>query len=275
MEREPMTSEEKQSVHELEHEREKIAAFAEQQAVMDKIREIGFARYAESLPNLKDAFDLDKHQPREGIHNCVCCMDEGTPWGIHAAGSGILLSDEEFDLWFDRVKPDCLSDHDGCGAKEVKARHLMEKFGIDFEMAMKMVEHWVEKKAQEKGVKFIKISAAEMNRPDFHDAPLAYYDGTGSFNYEGVEGLPKGFVVSRLYLGKEPALNEDGVAEAIIFGPHGYGNDEKFFNEKRPFVFVAVGKSPEDLASLKNELAEFSHSHGDRIIIDGFVAPKG
>jgi len=45
---------------------------------------------------MADAFDLEKHKPAPELHRCVCCMDERTPIGVHAAGSGMLLSDADF-----------------------------------------------------------------------------------------------------------------------------------------------------------------------------------
>ena len=40
------------------HEGEKIDAFEEGQGIMAKVAEMGFAGYAETLPDLAEAFDL-------------------------------------------------------------------------------------------------------------------------------------------------------------------------------------------------------------------------
>lgn len=261
-----------------DHGAEKKSAFENQQETMNKIKEFGFARYAETLPNLKDAFDLAKNKFREDLpERTVYCMDEGTPWGIHAAGSGILLSDEDFNVWFDKARPECLTDHDDCGAKELKAKMMAEKFGIGIEDARIKVKDIIKIRAEKKGVKYFYIPKEEMNRVDFHNARVCYYDGTGEFNFAGVEGLPKGFVVSRAYSGKESSVGEVGTAAAIIFGDHGYGNDDKFLNEENPFIIVAIGRTPEEVEMLKSEISEFTdseHSLGKKIAIDGFLAPR-
>jgi hypothetical protein len=263
------------SLHEKNHEEEKKSAFERQQAIMDKIREVGFARYAETLPNLKDAFDLAKHQPEAGIKKCGCCMDEGTPWGVHAAMQ--LLSEEEFDEWFKKNQPTHLSTHDGCGAESLLAKRLSEEQGIDFSEAKIIAAGWIKAKAEKYGVELIHIPSEKMKRPkDFHDARVCYIDATGKFNYEGVAGLPDGFTITDSFSTLEPTLLQAGVAEAIIFGDHGYGNDGKLLNEENKFVFVAIANSWEELEKMKDELAEFkfANSLGKEITIDGFVAPE-
>jgi hypothetical protein len=269
-----MNQDEQAPSHEENHEKEKKAAFESQQGIMDKIREMGFARYAETLPNLKDAFDLEKHQLGLGIKKCGCCMDEGTPWGVHGALQ--LLSDEEFDEWFQKNKPTHLSGHDGCGAEALLAKKLVEEDAIDPDVARGIAARWIETKATKYGVGYVHIPKEEMKRPDFHDARVCYVDATGRFNCDGVEGLPKGFIVTHSFSNFEPTLLQAGVAEAIIFGDHGFGNDGKFLNEENKFVFVPIADSWEELEKMKDELSEFkfANSLGKEIAIDGFVAPK-
>lgn len=268
-------NEQEQIPHQENHEAEKREAFEKQQAIMDKIREIGFARHAETLPNLKDAFDLDKHQPEAGIERCGCCMDEGTPWGVHAAMQ--LLSDEEFDEWFKKNKLTHLSTHDGCGAEELLAKRIADEQGIELAEARVIAKNLVKTRAEKYGAGLIHIPAEKMKRPkDFHDARVCYIDATGRFNYEGVEGLPDGFTITHSFSTLEPTLIQAGVSEAIIFGDHGFGNDKKFFNEENKFLFVAIANSWEELEKIKDELVEFkfANSLGEEIAVDGFVAPK-
>ena len=49
-------------------------AFLAAQDVMEQIRRESFANHVEKLPNLSDAFDLEKHKPAENIHRCICCI---------------------------------------------------------------------------------------------------------------------------------------------------------------------------------------------------------
>lgn len=242
---------------------EKIAAFREQQPVMEKIRQMGFAKYAKILPNLTDAFDLEKNKPSENLHRCICCMDERTPYGLHSAGSGILLSDKEFDAYFEKSKPDSISSHDGCGAAKIYA----EKMGLSGDSDA-VGKEWAEKKAKEKGVSHLHLKVEKH----FHFARVCYYDGTGRFNYQGAEGLPAGFVVGRKYMKKEASLAECNVAKNIIFGDHGFGNE--LLNSENPFLFVATGQTEEEMESFKQEIMGLISSFGDVVAVDGFVAPK-
>ena len=243
---------------------EKINAFEMQQPIMRHVYEVGFQKHVEEeVKNLNDAFDLEKHKPSEENHKCLCCMDERTPYGVHSAGSGALLSDEDFDKYFEEIGADSISSHDGCGAAILYA----QKMGLNVAEADKIIREWAEKKAKQKGVPHIHLG---VEKP-FHSARVCYYDATGKFNYDGVEGLPEGFVVARKQ-GKEPALAEAGVAKDIIFGHHGFG--EELLNSENPFVFVAVAETESELSQLKSELSTFAAQYGDKVTVDGFLAPK-
>lgn len=245
---------------------EKAEAFARQQEIMNRIKAEGFSAYAEKLPNISDAFDLSKNQ-KNGFERCVCCMDEGTCHGLHAAGSLILLSDEALEDYIKTAGPDAITSHDGCGAGKLYCR----KHGLPEDNSDAIARARIEEIAEKYGLAHEHISASEMNRPEFHDARVCYYDGTGEFNYAGVEGLPKGFVVSRAFLGKETSLVETGVACNIIFGDHGLGDN---LTEDAPFVLVPLAKDPESLQQLQDELAGLPHSYGSRVMIDkGLIRP--
>ena len=218
------------------HQEEKTEVFEEQQEIMRKIKEFGFAKYVETMQNLPDAFDVEKHKPGEDVHNCICCMDERTPFGLHSAGSGILLSKEEFDIYFEKSGAKAISSHTGCGAAKIFA----EKMGLMGDPDT-IAREWAQQKATEKGVPHVHL---EVEKP-FHYARVCYYDGTGKFNYAGIKGLPAGFVVGRRFMSKEASLAEGGVAKSIIFGDHGLG--EELLNEENPFLFVAVGETQEQM----------------------------
>ncbi|MFA6338459.1 MAG: hypothetical protein WCW87_00120 [Candidatus Paceibacterota bacterium] len=245
---------------------EKNQKFNEQESIMSQIYNIGFAEYIKTLSDFTDSFNLGKNKfPRENFINCLCCMDEGTPWGVHSAGSGILLSDDTFEKYFADAKLDAISSHDGCAALKVWAAQQ----GIPPEDADEKAKLWYEKIAKEKGISHIHISAEEMARPaEFHDARVCYYDGTGRFNYLSVKGLPEGFVVSRKYLGKDHSLEECGIALSVAFGHHGFGD---LLTSSKKFLIIAIGQSEKDLDNLKAELSELKHEFGDKVAIDGFV----
>lgn len=245
------------------HHEEKVEAFEEQQEIMQRIKEVGFEKYAETVQDLPDAFNLEKHQASPEHTKCICCMDERTPYGIHSAGSGILLSETDFDKYFSESGANSISSHTGCGAAKLYA----EKMGLAGDPDA-IAREWAERKAKEKGVPHIHL---EVEKP-FHFARVCYYDGTGKFNYAGVEGLPAGFVVGRKFMTKESSQAEGGVAKKIIFGDHGFG--EELLNDENPFLFVAVGETKEQVKELKEELKELTKEFGKNVSIDGFVAPE-
>lgn len=256
-------SEKNMEQHSENHSNEKLEAFEEQQPIMEKIKEMGMVEYVKTLPGLPDAFNLEKHKFSEDNHKCACCMDERTPFGGHSAGSGILLSEKEFNKFFELSGIDSISSHTGCGAAKIAAKIAgytgnPDDFGRE----------WAEKKAKEKGVPHIHIEVARS----FHYARVCYYDGTGKFNYAGVEGLPAGFVIGRKNMSKEASLAEAGVAKDIIFGDHGFGKE--LLNKENPFMFIAVADTEKETEKLKEELAKFTKGFGDSVVVDGFTFTK-
>lgn len=255
---------EKSMAHHLEnHESEKHEAFEAQQEIMRDIYENGFAKHVETISNLPDAFDLEKHKPAEDCNCCVCCMDGRTPFGIHSAGSGMLLSEAELDKYLEESKANSISSHTGCGAAKLYCKAKRIDKDPD-----EVAKEWAKEVAERKGLKYVHL---EVDKP-FHYERVCYYDGTGKFNYSGVDGLPAGFVISRKNMTKDASLAEAGVAKDIIFGDHGFG--AKLLNEKNPFIFVAVGETEEQLNKLMAELEAKAKEMGGNIKVDGFVAPS-
>jgi len=219
----------------------------------------GTEKYAQSIANLKDAFTLNDKSMR--------CIDEGTPGGLHCAGSGILLGEATVLDEFKKAEVDGIYSHEECGAAGLyaKANNLdpskADEYGIEFAKYI----------AEKLGVPYKgHITIDKMARPSgLHTARVAYYDGTGRFDPSKVPALPKGFVIDRKHHSKEYALKEVGVSISIALGSHGFG--EKF-TQAEPFALIAVGN--ENLEELKKELEGLDTANGGRVKIDGFTAPS-
>ncbi|HPT08229.1 MAG TPA: hypothetical protein PLE28_00840 [bacterium] len=252
------------------HETLKEEAFKKQQAIMDKIYNLGFGEYIKEISNFDDAFDLEKHVPKKvsEIKKCVCCMDERTPYGIHAAGSGILLSDEEFEKYMLEENPDVISSHDGCGAGKI----YCQLHGLPIEKSDDIAKEWAQKKAEKYKKEHIHLNFSDMiGNPNFHHARVCYIDTIGSFNYVREDNLlPAGFVVNEKGIGLKNALAENQVANDIVFGDHGL---KEYFTPEKPFLIIVIAKIKKELDSLKMELISMI---GDNplIKIDGFVKEK-
>lgn len=221
----------------------------------------GFSAYVESLADLPRAFELKK--------KCVCCMDEGTSEGYHAAGSGILLSEEDLEKYYNETGPEEITSHDGCGAAKLYAKAK----GLDLDKADEYAREWAEAQAAKRGKRHRHVSANEMKRPaEGHFARTCYYDLTGSFNWDGVDGVLAGFVVSRKFMNPDYALKEVSVAFGIAFSDHGLGDG--LLTEDSPFYLVAIADNEDQLAAAKDELAKLEHSYGAKVRIDGFIKPQ-
>lgn len=247
-------------MHPDEIQQKKNIIFEEQKEILQKAMKGGFEKYADSLKNIDDFFILKDHAIR--------CIDEGTPEGLHSAGSGILRHMPEVLDSFRRVGITEVTSHDGCGAAKLYARqnNLLEEKSDEYG------KKWSADVAKFLGVPYRHIAFIDMKRPkEFHIARVAYYDGTGKFNYNDGGIFPPGFIISRKIQSEQDSLSEAGVSLDIAFGNHGFG---PLITEDDPFIFIAIGEDEEDAERLQEELKKLEHSYGKKVIIDGFIAPK-
>ena len=242
----------------MEHARDSIDLNWEQQEpLFRQINEVGVQSYFENLPQIEQAFQLRDRGLR--------CIDERTPGGLHMAGSGILDQERAVKL-VPEAQIDGIYSHEGCGA----AAFFAKQAGLDVLQADNYGIEWAKKLAAETGVPY--VDHRKVDKP-FHYARVAYYDGTGRFNTDSVEGLPPGFVISRRFLDAQSALNELGIVRSIALGDHGFGLK---FTPESPLLVVAVGdKNPSGNTSEKLlvEISELLKQSGKRVAGYGFTAP--
>jgi len=238
-------------------------AFTAQDKMMGAIYKKGFAEYVKELADFGKAFTLNDMAVR--------CIDEGTPGGVHLAGSGILLGVDKAAEILKQAGVTEITSHDECGAAGIYARQN----GLDPSKSDEYGKEFARKLAEKTGLPYTKhIPIKEMARPSgFHSARVAYYDGTGKFDCSLVEGLPGGFVVNRRYLDKSYALEEMKVCISIATGDHGFGS---LITPEAPFLLVAVGDAAGGvfgLEALKKELESLEAVSGGKVKVDGFVRP--
>lgn len=259
----------------------------EQKRMYEKIKAAGgFEAYAGTLPNLADAFQSDK---------CLRCIDEGTKDGLHAAGSGIAyIKTKGFDKGlkgyqaidagltaaadaFKNANLDGIYSHEECGA----AKLIYDKFPDSFKEQLEK-EHKI-KNSDEFGAYFANrlatkigteykgmIKIADMARPSGHHvARFTYIDSTGTFN-PSVEGLPKGFVISRRYLEGEEMIFEADVSISIVLGSHGFGDR---ITAQQPHALIVIGNDGLSKEALIGELVPLVAKYNGRVIVDGCTAP--
>ncbi len=243
----------------------------ESQPIFSKIYTAGVKNYMENLPTIGDAFYLSDHSVR--------CIDEGTPGGIHMAGSGILLSTPEKDAELARIKEELMNagvdgvySHEGCGAAALYA----ETVAHDPKNAHKYAVEWAEKLAKELGVEY-KGHITDLARPkEFHNARIAYYDGTGQFDPFKIKEIPDGFIISRYFLDPTYSKEELAIALSIAMGHHGFGSK---FNKDNPFIIAPIELLVNDrpslaLEELEAEAHEVAAKFGDKVIVEGFRQRK-
>jgi len=244
---------------------DRLLLWEKQGAVLDPLYRNGAEQFFASPPDSESCFRLhDRH---------IRCIDEGTPGGIHCAGSGILLGEEATLKMFERAMPDFIYSHEECGAVALWAK----KTGRNPAGAGKYAIEWVEKISARAGIQHGHLAIGNMARPaGLHIARVIYLDGTGKFDSRGVSGVPAGFQISCRYLDPEYAAEELRVSISIALGEHGFGMD--LITHDSPLLLIVIG----DAASARHTSSKLrmlvervvqNHPHKDRLRIDSFDAP--
>lgn len=246
----------------------------ESRALFSKIYKDGLRNYLGDLPELAEAFKLEDHSVR--------CIDEGTPGGIHIAGSGILLSTKErksqLEMALEELRgagADGVYSHEGCGA----AKLYWEGLSDDEKSKKSYGEHaidWAKKLAEILDAPY-KGHITKLARPkEFHNAGIVYYDGSGKFDPFRIKEIPDGFIISRYFLDSGYAQDELKVALSIAMGDHGFGDK---FTKENPLIVAPIEKfqtqrSGISISDLEREVKNATEQYGDRVVIQGFREPE-
>ncbi len=213
----------------------------------------------QNSPEFKMAFNLTDRTIR--------CVDEGTPGGLHCAGSCILLGLENALARLKTANADGITSHEGCGA----AVAYCKTAGIDPSLADTVAREWAQKLAQASGLPYKgHITAEQMARPvEMHNAVCAYYDDTGQMNPALLKILPPGFVVSRKYFGGDDL----DLCIQIALGDHGFG---KRFSKENPFyVFAVSGNNNSEFSAeeLAAEARATVEKYNGRVALESIILP--
>lgn len=255
--------------HESSHNKEKQMYWDEQTPLFEKIKQFGgISNYMKGI-EVKDIFTPNNRN--------LCCIDERVTAGtIHYAGCGIL--DQENALSEKMIKrlkeagTDGVWSHKGCGAASMAFSKLSDEEKTKFGDVETYAQEWAKKMANALDVPY--LGHLEV-QPNFHNARVIYYDGTGRFDPSRSEKLPLGFVISRAYLEKEYAKYILRVALSIAFGDHGFGH-KQFVASGSPLQIILVGSSENSgvsLEKLRAETEEIAKKYPKTVAVDGFNAP--
>ncbi len=238
------------------------AAFAKQEIMLREIYEKGITAYCAGIVDLNNAFILKDLAVR--------CIDEGTPGGIHLAGSGILLNVDKAAEILQKAGVNQIYSHEECGAAGLYARNN----NLDLDQADEYGKKFAKDLAAKMGISYQgHLEIDQMSRPSgLHIARVVYYDGTGKFDYASNLQLPQGFVISRRFISRDYAIEELKISIDIATGDHGFGS---MIDSENPFLIVAIGDAENQEYSLNNlqqELGEVVLAYPKKVKLDGFTA---
>jgi len=245
----------------------------------------GIQQFLESFENPEKVFELKDRFLR--------CMDEGTPGGLHLAGTGILLADlanlsvedlvaapgwPKLKRFIESAHIGGFTYHKDCGAVKL----YEDEKGLPLETdedAQKFAELLAQAYREESGQDIPVIETPLIRAEGLHQAVAIYYDGTGSFDPSQNDNLPAGFVISRKYLDSEYAKKELEIALRIATGGHGFdlkdSDREGKFSEETPLLIVGVSSADGvDTETLLTEIeAIIPEELKQSIRIDSLVKP--
>jgi len=247
----------KRHSHETEsNENDRLTDFLLQQHLIERIQN-HCQEYLQQASHIEEAFrDNDK---------ILRCIDDRCPGGMHGAGSLILLPFEEAVATCQDMGVKAITSHVDCGAA---AKYIKEHSLNPAEIEIIAMEY-AKKLASAVNVPY----AGHLSVVGSHAARVAYYDGTGRFDFSKLpEELPIGFSIDRAHLKPEYAVNTEArIAAQIMTSDHGYG---QLITSDNPFIFVTIGDASRELPfeQLQDELKAGLGDFRDRIKIVGFEA---
>lgn len=141
------------------------------------------------------------------------CIDEGTPGGIHLAGSGILIKDHQIVNW-PIIKG--ITYHQNCGAVSLFAKENNLSLEID-----RLAENFAKDISNRYKINFLGIHHLERPR-EFHNALGIWVCNLPNFDFSLNSYLPPGFTINPfLVKDKEYTASEINLA-LKIFKEHGF-----------------------------------------------------
>ena len=219
-----------------------------------------------ALPGFKEAFS--KQSLLENSDCCFECSDgrvKSSGVKVAIAGEGILLNDSDRQTLEAALagKNIVVTGHEGCGAA------AMAHPGSDSD---KYGYVGAEQLAVETGNKYKEVHHEDF-RSAVHDERSLVIEGTLKFNCANWPEFPPQFIASSAALGLSDAYleKEARALVGIALGDHGLGER---FNSENPFYVIISAKNQEQLSHLSKIAESAVREYGDRVKIDGFVAPE-
>jgi len=200
------------------------------------------------------------------------CPHQGNDFSI--AGSGILLSDEEFDKLIKEF-PDLkkITAHSDCGAAKLAFAKLEEegKLPEDITTPQEYAVYWTKNKAQQYGLEYEYIDEPQFQASNHHERGLLI-DDTGSFHSAYVDGMPNVFVShSASAVDKNYVAKEAEVLTGIAMGHHGFGNR---LSPDQPFYIMVCSKDDKSMNDLVSKVSDATAAFKDRVKVEGFISPE-
>lgn len=218
----------------------------------------------EQIPGFREAFDHDL--------DTLDCSDgrvrSGAKMGL--AGEGIVADELEMENLTRALieqrerlgRPLTITGHESCGAAAIMHPGPdSDRYG--YEGAREL--------AEKTGNNYKEIDHSQFISP-VHNERLLLVEATGSFDAANWEDFPPQFISSAPFfkLGDGYLKKELPALTGIALGDHGLGER---FTAETPFYIIISANDERELASLKSLVEESLRPFGERVKVDGFVAP--
>lgn len=200
------------------------------------------------------------------------CPHQGNEFSI--AGSGILLSDEEFKVMIEQnptIKT--LTTHADCGAAKLAFAKAQENGQVPagITTAEEFAIDWATKKAAQYNLVHRHIGIDEFVDPHHHERGIVV-DATGVFHPSQVQGMPNMFVsqaasfADKSYIGAEA-----DILTGIGTGDHAFGPR---INPENPFYILVTADKDHTKDELVKALKASTARYGDKVKVEGLVIAR-
>ncbi len=223
------------------------------------------AAIIEKIPGFREAFsrELDTLDCSDGR------VVNGAKMGL--AGEGMVADETEMDILVQALidkrerlgRPLTITGHEGCGAAAIiHPGPDSDRYG--YEGAKEL--------AEKTGNNYKEVNHDQFVSP-VHNERLLLVEASGRFDAANWPDFPPQFISSAPFfkLGDSYLKKELPALTGIALGDHGLGER---FTAENPFYIIISASSEEELSSLRTLAEEALKPFGDRVKVDGFIAPE-
>ncbi len=227
--------------------------------------------------NIQDIINTEFNPEQNFSPEEIECSDGRCPHHgkeISVAGSGILLSEEEFDMMMKKY-PDIkvITTHADCGAGKLAFANAQKNETVPpgITTAEEFAADWAKKMAAKYNLSYRHIGVDEFVAPYHHEQGIMV-DTTGKIHQKMVNGMSNMFAShTASFAHPDNVIAEVQVLTNIGLGDHGLGQR---ITDEKPFYIMVACADTQKAEQMHEAFSTALKDHGDNVQIKTFVVPN-